>query len=404
MILLGGFVLSAHSGWVFPRFATLITAGPFILGGVIGVVALWFRAPRIILACALVVLTQMILTHFTPLPARAENLGAGVIYPALTIIFPAAMIIFSTQARGRIFTVGALWRGALVTGALGVAIGIEIEIGDTAGLPIKNVEALLNAKFLPPFFDAWTVLPQPALVAFALAGAWLCVRAAMNRHVAEAAMGIALIAAVGAFHQVGHPPREDILWSSALAILGIGLIQDSHAMAFIDELTGLAGRRALTMDMNAMGGRYAAAMLDVDHFKKFNDTYGHDTGDQVLKMVASKMAAVGGGGRAYRYGGEEFTVLFPASRAADARRHLEAVRTAIAETPFRIRAQNRPKKKPGATTKQKKKKSADRNVTVSISIGLAHRGGGAQTPQDVLKRADTALYRAKKTGRNRLCV
>jgi len=75
-----------------------------------------------------------------------------------------------------------------------------------------------------------------------------------------------------------------------------------------------------------MGRRYVIAMLDVDHFKSFNDTYGHDVGDQVLKMVAAKINGVKGGGKPFRYGGEEFTVIFPRRRLAEAIPHLEEVR------------------------------------------------------------------------------
>jgi len=82
-------------------------------------------------------------------------------------------------------------------------------------------------------------------------------------------------------------------------------------MAYLDELTGLLSRRALNEYMMMLGRSYTIAMLDVDYFKKFNDTFGHDMSDQVLKMVGSKMRKVGGGGKAYRYGGEEFTVFFP---------------------------------------------------------------------------------------------
>ena len=70
-------------------------------------------------------------------------------------------------------------------------------------------------------------------------------------------------------------------------------------------------------------------MIDIDHFKQFNDAHGHHIGDQVLKLVAGRLAKVAGGGIAYRYGGEEFSVLFPDRNAAQARPHLEAVRGAI---------------------------------------------------------------------------
>ncbi|MDP0971523.1 diguanylate cyclase, partial [Klebsiella pneumoniae] len=80
--------------------------------------------------------------------------------------------------------------------------------------------------------------------------------------------------------------------------------------AFRDELTGLPGRRALNERTQRLGRNYVLAITDVDHIKRFNDTHGHDVGDQVLRLVASKLSKVNGGGRAYRYGGEEFAVVF----------------------------------------------------------------------------------------------
>jgi diguanylate cyclase (GGDEF)-like protein len=74
---------------------------------------------------------------------------------------------------------------------------------------------------------------------------------------------------------------------------------------YIDELTGLQGRRSLNETLYNLGRKYAIAMIDVDHFKKFNDTYGHKTGDQVLKMIAYKLERISGGAKTFRYGGEE---------------------------------------------------------------------------------------------------
>ena len=100
--------------------------------------------------------------------------------------------------------------------------------------------------------------------------------------------------------------------------LGLSVMETSYAMAFRDELTDLPARRALMRDLEGMGRLYAAAMVDVDHFKRFNDRYGHDVGDQVLRMVAAKLAKAPGGGRAYRYGGEEFALLYPGKSRDDA--------------------------------------------------------------------------------------
>ncbi len=151
--------------------------------------------------------------------------------------------------------------------------------------------------------------------------------------------------------------------------------------------------------MTALSGRYAIAMVDVDHFKKFNDTFGHDVGDQVLKMVAGRLRGVGGGGRAFRYGGEEFSVLFAAQRADDACLHLDALRQAVAGAAFALRSKDRPK-----VERRKTGRPAPRaqKVGVTISLGVAERKDNSSTPEEVLKAADEALYRAKQNGRNRL--
>jgi GGDEF domain-containing protein len=172
-------------------------------------------------------------------------------------------------------------------------------------------------------------------------------------------------------------------------------------MAFRDDLTGLPSRRALNEQIMELGRRYVVAMLDVDHFKSFNDTYGHDVGDQVLKMVARKIQGVKGGGKPFRYGGEEFTVIFPRRRLAEAVPHLEEVRRAIAAYQLTIRGSDRPqqvgqgKKQRGGVVEK------GETVSVTISIGVAENGDGAN-PAEVLRQADQALYRAKRKGRNQL--
>ena len=196
----------------------------------------------------------------------------------------------------------------------------------------------------------------------------------------------------------GYPPALTMaLFSSALLILIIAVLEISYTMAFRDELTGLTGRRALNQALPKLGNRYTIAMLDIDHFKKFNDTYGHDVGDDALQMVAMKMSRITGGGKVYRYGGEEFTVLFPGKSVKDALPHLEKLRELIANSGFTVRENMRPGKKP-----EKKRKGSDKQVQITISIGVAEREGDIRDPEDVIKAADSALYKAKKAGRN--CV
>ncbi len=168
-------------------------------------------------------------------------------------------------------------------------------------------------------------------------------------------------------------------------IIFILLIRESYRLAFYDELTSLPGRRALVEDMAKLGIKYSLAMIDIDHFKKFNDTYGHDTGDEVLKMVASKLANVGGGGKAYRYGGEEFVLLFPSKDADESYTHTDILRDTIAKSPFTIR-----------------NKKSSKTIYINISSGVVQKSSKDRDPFAVMKRADNALYKAKKAGRNQV--
>ena len=182
-----------------------------------------------------------------------------------------------------------------------------------------------------------------------------------------------------------------------------GLLRGSHAMAYRDELTGLPGRRALNERLKSLGGGYAIAMLDVDHFKRFNDTHGHDVGDEVLKLVASRIRRVGGGGTAYRYGGEEFCVVFPRKAVADCMEPLQRVLEEIAAYKMSIRDQSmRPARSREGSARRGATRLQGSHVAVTISAGVAARNEDHPVVEAVVVAADEKLYQAKKAGRNRV--
>ena len=148
-------------------------------------------------------------------------------------------------------------------------------------------------------------------------------------------------------------------------------------------------------------------MVDVDHFKKFNDTYGHDVGDQVLRMVASRLANVTGDGKPFRCGGEEFAIVFRGKTAEEVADHVELLRQRIAESAFNVRGPERSHRR----RNERRYRHSHRHLhaqqletNVTVSIGLAQ----ARTPADdvdwVVKAADAALYAAKERGRNRVVI
>ncbi len=198
--------------------------------------------------------------------------------------------------------------------------------------------------------------------------------------------------------------RVEFIFFMALLVVLVLILRNSFHLAYRDELTGLAGRRSLREQMNKLGSLYSMAMIDVDFFKKFNDRYGHDTGDQVLQMVADKISKAGYGSKAYRYGGEEFTLVFPGKSVKDVLPCLEALRKTIAEEVFTLRAKGRTKVVPAGKkkTSAKRKTATGKTVKVTVSIGVADNQGTGSSGKEVLKISDKALYRAKKKGRNRV--
>ena len=181
------------------------------------------------------------------------------------------------------------------------------------------------------------------------------------------------------------PYATDVSLLAIDVIIFTLLIRESYRLAFYDELTALPGRRALVEDMAKLGMKYTLAMIDIDHFKKFNDTYGHDTGDDALKMVATKLAEVTGGGKAYRYGGEEFVLLFPSMDVDQAFVHTDLLRDIISKSAFSVRNAKGFKK-----------------IYVHISAGITQNSSKDKDPFETMKRADNALYKAKKAGRNQV--
>jgi diguanylate cyclase (GGDEF)-like protein len=204
----------------------------------------------------------------------------------------------------------------------------------------------------------------------------------------------------------------DAYVATAALILAASLIETSYVLAYHDELTGIRGRRAFNEALLSLDQQYAIAIVDIDHFKKFNDTYGHDTGDQVLCMVATRISKVSGGGQAFRCGGEEFAVIFRETSAKDALEHLESLRRRIEGSAFKVRGfERRTVLRAGEADRRKlaKKKTVaaasgqpiDR-LSVTVSIGVAEPSTRNRQPEQVIQAADQALYRAKQKGRNRV--
>lgn len=225
----------------------------------------------------------------------------------------------------------------------------------------------------------------PILVVVAIILSWLLMvlrNAYLERiDVIDKAIIFVLLLLVFGLNQLQEPYVFSWLSSVSALLIVLSIIFDSHKIAYTDQLTGLGSRRALLEYFLSLGKTYSIAMMDIDHFKKFNDTYGHDVGDKVLKMVANELGKISTG-NSYRYGGEEFTVVFPKKTAKEVMGALEEVRANIENLVLNV--DNKGKQK------------------VTVSFGLAEKESNEETPEEVLKYADEALYKAKEKGRNRV--
>lgn len=197
--------------------------------------------------------------------------------------------------------------------------------------------------------------------------------------------------------------ETNIFCAFSFSVMGFVFLYALYQMywekVYIDELTGIPNRRAFDEYLKKLGKKYVIAMIDVDHFKKFNDTYGHSEGDNVLRYVAKHIEEETGGA-AFRYGGEEFSVIYRGMEVKHVFSILDLMRANLASSTFYLRSSEEIRK---LKTKKSRKKIQNNknNVKVTISIGIAQKTLSKKDAQAVIDTADKALYKAKDNGRNR---
>ena len=376
------------AGPVVRLYPSVVLAAGIFLG--------WrFQRGRLLLALFALALADRALTWLIA-PASAASYAGPATVRLVAMLLPATLAVLAFIAERGVLTAVGLRRFALLMGGAALVLAAwllaDVRPADTA--------RVLEATLLPAPFLTGLPVGQPAAAVTLIAIGALVARTiwrpdAQTRGFLWAAIGGVVAVSVG---PVGG--RSTLYFANAGLVLVVATVESAYAMAYHDELTGLPGRRALNEALQRVDDLYTVAMVDVDHFKQFNDTYGHDVGDQVLRMVAERLSQVDGGGRAFRYGGEEFAVLFPDRSCGESLPHLESLRRSVCDAAFTIRGKNRPRKKPESA---RGRGGGAGKVTITVSIGAA-QARDAATADDVVKAADRALYRAKEAGRNRVEV
>ncbi len=359
---------------------------PYAVFAIGAMLSVSYNRSRVLFAMIVLCLADWLLIQY--LPGRiSSSPAARVVFDALAILLPLNLLAFSfMRERGTLTRIGILRFLLIGLQLIAVVVICRPEFVARAGF-------FLRYSFIPwHVLQQHTRFPQASLVAFALSFTVLTIRFLWMQKPLERGFFWVLITAFIALNAA----FPSLYFAAAGLILVVSLIEMSHQMAYKDELTGLPGRRAFNEAALKLGEKYTLAMVDVDHFKRFNDTYGHKCGDQVLRMVAAKLSQVSGEGKAFRYGGEEFVIMFPGKSARYILIHLEQLRQAIADTEFTVRGGDRRK------TQGRKKTKGPQKTCVTVSIGAADHEDGSQSFDQVIQAADKALYRAKGAGRNRV--
>lgn len=387
-ILLGCYFLIKNIPSISPPGQFVIEYSPYVIFGLGILLCIRFNQGRVFLIILLLILFDLLLSYYTELSINKQTYSQ-VLYPLMCILIPLNIVIISQFKERGIFS---LW------GKIRIFL-ILIELFVIYKIAVSNhpfIHKILNYQFVSLPIEK-TFMSQTTWLIFISTLIFFIVKAFAKKSVFEVRLVAVIISIFAALFFINEQLSFAICLSAAGLMLIIGIIQDSYSMAYLDELTGIPSRRALREHLMKLGNKYVIAMIDIDFFKKFNDKYGHDVGDDVLKLVASQLMKVTGGGKAFRYGGEEFTILFPGKTIEDVIPHLESLREQVSKTGYTYT------KKPSKSQNSKSKRgNTTSQLFVTISIGVCEKNSKFKDPQEVIKGADKALYRAKKKGRN--CV
>jgi len=402
-------------------FAQIAPSLPFFSVTVFaaGVLLAWrFNSSRILFSLLVLLLAHRAVDFFS---AGQTNTGPGRTPIALAALLVPLNFIAFAQMRERGLTIA------------GIAPRFALLFIQSVAFAVLCRPENSPARAHPPGAAS---IPLWILLSFAAAVAVFIRRFFQTRKPIEPGF-VWSVAAVFLWLQFAPTGKmSDAYVATAALILAASLIETSYVLAYHDELTGIRGRRAFNESLLSLDQQYAIAIVDIDHFKKFNDTYGHDVGDQVLCMVARRLSQVGGDGQAFRCGGEEFAIIFRNTSAKEAFEQLESLRQNIERSTFHVRTAERRAERRAASknaesdlrkTESDRRKSQKKNadlrrdsrprlsteaqlrehdnpdhLSVTVSIGVAEPSTRYRQPEKVIQAADQALYRAKNKGRNRV--
>ena len=381
IVLLIAWASAAMAEVASDTIQTLIKILPYVIALATVGISIWFQSSNSFYLTCFILITYIMISMSADRPA---TLAQAVMMTSILLPINTVWLAFSKE-RGIVSTYGRN-KAILITAQLiWIFINILGKSGSGADTGVGEAAAGIGA---------------PAVVLYLLAIGIILVDFIKKQKYMDLIYIVVLLMSYIAFYFPARPVLGSIFTASAFFVILFALLDTSYSMAFYDALTGVLSRRALEQEFLKLGNRYVVGMIDLDHFKRINDNYGHNIGDEVLKMTASVMKKTVGEGKIFRYGGEEFVALYTSLSYNEAIQRLDKMRKAIASKPFLVSVENCLKESPETNSCNTSKGRG--TIHVTVSIGVAQKTHLLKTCQDVIRKADEALYQSKKSGRNTL--
>mgnify|MGYP005813118485 CR=1 FL=1 len=326
--------------------------------------------------------------------ARHEALGGDpgrTILMALGVLLPVNLAAYAALPE----------RGPATARALAWLLPIPAQVAVVGLMARAGVPALrewLDHRWLDGRWTQWTAVPQLGVAAFAGAVLFVTVRYILQRDPIAIGFLWALCSAFLALHGVSRGWDPTGFFVTGGWVLIGSLLEATCRWATHDRVTELPERHMLNRTLHRLGRPHFLALVRVDHFARIRAVFGREVGDQVLRMVAAQLQRTPGE-MVFRYGQDEFAVLFEGTSAAQAIPHLEHVRRMIASYGFVVRGPGRRRTEPSAPARPAGPRVV---LNITVSIGAAERESRKVRPRHVIRAAHQALRHAIEGGRNQV--
>jgi diguanylate cyclase (GGDEF)-like protein len=358
--------------------ATAVDAAPLLVfasGALLGLVT---RRGRLVVGVVVLALADCALV----------NVGGRTVFDAVALLLPLNIAVVVWLGGENPFE----GRAALLFGITLLQAAVVAVLLNTQLAPVTSLHEPILGKSL----GMWTAVPQVSILAFAAALGLVLARFFIHGHALAAGGAWALVASFLALDAVSSGGAANAHFATAGLLLLVGATWEPRHVTATDEVTKLPSRIELNRALRRLPRRYAAAYVEIDEFARFREAHGPDASRRMLRLVAKRLARVGGSGRAFCCEGHTFAVLFPRTSAKNAASHLDRVRLTVEDIAVNVSLSE------PITPKATRVARVERTVSVTMSAGVAEPAKPGGDPKQVLEAADQALARARQGGMNRV--